>query len=461
MKLLLILLSLSSTAWAEDCSQLLSSYERVVISIRDLAKLRVDLDLQNALGSQTFVNQLLEKNYQTKKNELALLEPQLEQKLKKEIDLIQKLEQKERRALQKQGAVQKKHQDDAKLDLKTIGKIKTDQSGEEAVMLSNGEIVFLTAAFNISTPTNTPVVQIFNPVDGTARDSVSLEENLTYYGHSKLKDDIILISGGDVSDPYKNASSLSTIRYFDPLAGIYKVVGKLKKARTHHTQVTLSDGRVMMLGGFYKTKAGNKDVLEVEIYDPGTQTSEILAKFKVAVGMTRAELLPDGNVITSNGKQVYLIDILNRKIKLIGSLHEERRWFAHSVLPDGRWVITGGYEGGAALGIEVVDPKLKTITHLAERLGEERYNGRQITLDDGRVLIVGGSDHSGAVGRVKPMLIFDPQTEEVYPLDIPAMYNRTGHHLVLSKDKTILIIGGHGDNGYVNEVQRLWIGRTP
>ena len=79
----------------------------------------------------------------------------------------------------------------------------------------------------------------------------------------------ILVTGGydrpwtDSRFPAAKASAM----IFDPNIGTWTAVASMQVARARHAAVTLSDGRVVVSGGF-----GQNPLSSVEVYDPRTNT---------------------------------------------------------------------------------------------------------------------------------------------------------------------------------------------
>lgn len=86
-----------------------------------------------------------------------------------------------------------------------------------------------------------------------------------------------------------------------------------------------------------------------------------------------------------------------------------------TLLDDGPVLLTGGSDGNAILArAEIFDPAAGTFS-AAGAMSIVRYKHGAIRLLDGRVLIVGGSDERDRAGRYRSLEIFDPATGEFSP----------------------------------------------
>lgn len=119
------------------------------------------------------------------------------------------------------------------------------------------------------------------------------------------------------------------------------------------------------------------------------------------------------------------------------------RNFAHAnLLPDGRVLISGGYNTvlGSLNSAELYDPNTRTFTRLPTRMTAPRELFTATTLSDGRVLLVGGFDTHRR--RTLPTAeVYDPQTQTFTPTGSLAT-DRFGHDAVRLSDGRVLVVGG-------------------
>lgn len=458
MKMLLLLLSFNSVAaWAEDCSKVLSSRDHVVLSIRDLAKLRVNLDLARARGVQNTVTQQLEQGYQSKISELAVLEPNLDQLLKEEVARIQKNKSTldditSGRANVQQTKFKKKSK---VVRVEKSGKLLNGVGSFEVESLSNGQYVLISSDSEIGASAT------FVDSSGQLEDrSVYFEKNLSNFAHSRLLDDAILISGGDLE------GVLSSIRKIDSKTQTIEEVGHLQVARYSHSQVTLRDGRVLFVGGLTKVDGIPSGVFDVEVYDPTTHSVATFLKTDFSL-QGKCELLLDGNVLVHDGTVAYLIDVAQQEVTLIGHFEHPRKDYSSGLLSDGRLMVSGGWselKKKSLSTIEMVDTISKTIETLEGTLAVGHTGHQQITLDDKRVLIVGGKSRQYIYEQVvSAMTIFDPENETINAVEVKPLSFRVDHRLIRLSDGSILVVGGSPATtramGSVQDVERISIGK--
>lgn len=170
--------------------------------------------------------------------------------------------------------------------------------------------------------------------------------------------------------------------YSDPIP-FEATPGGMVQARLSHTQTRLDDGRVLLAGGL-----GYGGPLESgEVFDPVSETFEGIDDL-----MTRTRF---GHTAT--------------------------------LLNDGRVLIAGGYEEGFLDTLdtaEVFDPADNSFRRVDSKMSVGRALHTATPLDDGSVLLVGGTD--GVKGFTQADL-FDPATETFTPVEDTMTSARYGH----------------------------------
>jgi len=241
------------------------------------------------------------------------------------------------------------------------------------------------------------------------------------FGHTAttLPDGRVLVVGGTQED------SPVAAEIWDPGTGTFLPSGTpLVERNWGHTATLLPDGRVLFVGGQSAAGIGTYDMTLVElavaeVWDPRTDEFTEAGALEIGRVFHTASPLPDGRVLVTGGfgtdadDQPTLIDSAvawdpaTNSFTEVATMTVGRIDHLASVLPDGKVFIAGGigFEGGvpdpeADIGpspvtlVELFDPVTESFAPVG-RLTEGREYGTATALADGRVLLIGGSDHEG------------------------------------------------------------------
>ena len=177
--------------------------------------------------------------------------------------------------------------------------------------------------------------------------------------------------------------------------------GSMIRARLAHSQTLLNDGRVLLTGG-----VGYEGPLDdAEIYDPET------------------------GLFT----------------EVVDEMRTPRFDHTATLLGDGRVLLLGGYEEGfldTLMTAELFDPTSETFIWIEQSMDLGRASHTATMLDDGTVLIVGGTDGANAYASAE---IFDPETLSftAVPLDmLHARYAHTALTCELAGNPQVFVAGG-------------------
>ena len=140
------------------------------------------------------------------------------------------------------------------------------------------------------------------------------------------------------------------------------------------------------------------------------------------------------------------------------SMLEPRSCFTATLLKDGTVLIAGGYHGFDDLNsAEIYNPQ----THHSHHTGSmkiKRHNHQAILMNDGRVLIIGGSNL--LISDIKQVEIYDPKTRSFKLTDNLKIDGLQDFSLTKLKDGKILFSGGGGKYNGIRRSNEIYDPKT-
>lgn len=262
-----------------------------------------------------------------------------------------------------------------------------------------------------------------------------------------LSDGRVLVAGGFVEKGSPDGAEV-----FDPGPGRFYPLPPMLTTRHSHTATLLPDGRVLIAGGY---GTGTTTLSAAEIFDPRTNAFTTTGSLAGARADHIAVPLANGRVLIAGGlgpdwtflSSAELYDPATGRCTPTGAMTVPRESHAAVLLRDGRVFIVGGHRGrrsGIRLyaSAEIYDPSTGRFSPAGE-MRIRRHKHDAVLLRDGRVLIHGGTDERDDRGVFSSTEIFDPGTGRFTPgpeLSVPR-YKHAGTSLGLP-DGRILLAGG-------------------
>jgi hypothetical protein len=260
-----------------------------------------------------------------------------------------------------------------------------------------------------------------------------------------LQDGRVLVVGGRPS-----GESATLAEVFDPAAGTWKL--SATPSPTGHdwpVVAPLCDGRVLVGG---RVDANTHDA---EIYDPAKDTWAPVPKgMKFSHIYGTATLLADCRVLLAGGysanTHAEIYDPVKNGFSSVGAMNNERFFHSATLLADGRVLVAGGgvdVNGTwiTRTSVDIFDPKTLQWTKAKPMHGARRAHTATRLLD-GRVLVAGGTNGGAANGdeagnQLDSAEIYDPIADawtKLPPLGTP----RTFHTAALLPSGAVLLFGG-------------------
>ena len=228
---------------------------------------------------------------------------------------------------------------------------------------------------------------------------------------------------------------------------LLKPFGAMTEQRASHAATLLSDGRVLITGGFRKEHGGDDETYSstAEIFDPRTKKFGYTGEMSYTRGGHTATLLPGGLVLITGGWNIMgvlssaeLYDPASEKFTTIGSMSTRRGGCTATLLNDGRVLICGGTGRDVTASAELFDPARKSFAPTGS-MTIPRQSHTATLLPGGEVLIAGGLSRRDAV--LASAEVYDPGTGTFSPVGDMAE-PRCKHAAVGLSRGEILILGG-------------------
>lgn len=227
----------------------------------------------------------------------------------------------------------------------------------------------------------------------------------------------LLAIGGCVRPGCDTGPASATVDIIDASSMTLIGGGRLLARHIQPSVAALNDGRVLIAGSWID----GRPATALEIFDPATGRSvagPALGRPRVNAAVVA---LTDGCVLIAGGydgqdalADATLFDPESGTLTPTGSLATARAGASATLLSDGRVLVVGGGRAErrpriALASAEIFDPATGRFAP-AGSLADGRYKHGAVRLDNGDVLVVGGSDGRDSDGKLRSVERFDVAT---------------------------------------------------
>ncbi len=299
------------------------------------------------------------------------------------------------------------------------GDLVEARSGHSAVLLKDGRV--LVVGFQSA--------EAFDPTTGkwTSTGDMAVKGSNASYSSAS----VTLLANGKVLVAGGFSGSLSFARngaeMFDPATGMWSATGAMNYSRNSHSATVLPNGKVLIAGGINRL-----DVPPfAELYDPTTGTFTTTANLN---GRVTAQL-PNGRLLLiggESGRAAELHDPVTGSRSITGSLNFAHTPLNATLLPNGNLLIVDSrsevYDLMSGQWSVVTNPLLPR-------------QGSLTVLQNGKVLLTGGTNSEGSVRSVELFDPFGSPTPGVWNLTA-SLFARQGHTATTLTDGRVLVAGG-------------------
>jgi Kelch motif/Galactose oxidase, central domain len=341
---------------------------------------------------------------------------------------------------------------------RTTGSMTSERANQTATLLADGRILIAGGVGSVKHGNlilkgeSVASAELYDPKTGTFSATGSMTVPRDGHTATLLTDGRVLVAGG-----WDDGEALASAELYDPKTGTFSATGSMTVPRDGHTATLLTDGRVLIVGG----DDGSNAFATAEIYDPKTLMFSSTGPMTTPRTGAAATRLADGRVLvvggagprTSSPVQASA-EVYNPKtgtFSATGSMITARDSQTITLLPDGRVLVAGGSDsnGQGLTSAEVYDPKTGTFSATGS-MTAARFNQTATLLSDGRVMVAGGFVNGGlmtggytntVVASLASAELYDPKTG-AFTVTGSMSTPRAAHTATLLPDGRVLVAGG-------------------
>ncbi|MEP6639979.1 MAG: kelch repeat-containing protein [Chloroflexota bacterium] len=263
------------------------------------------------------------------------------------------------------------------------GSMHHSRSYETATLLQDGRV--LVAGGEENGDKTVASAELYDPATGQWTDTGSMHAARRGHTATVLADGRVLVAGGWNLAAQPQAPLFAEL--YDPASGTWSKTGSMTRWRYRPLATLLSDGRVLVTGGYI---GGQADTKGAELYDPGTGTWS-WARPMIAPPAT-ATRLADGKVLVLHGgRSPELYDPGSGRWTETTNPTQSHGFAEATLLANGDVLVLGIAGNGTVDTAELYDPTSGIWSPTNRPL---TGRGPATLLSDGTVLLV-GRDASG------------------------------------------------------------------
>lgn len=291
----------------------------------------------------------------------------------------------------------------------------------------------------------------FPPAPGTFTATGSMLAARSSHTATPLSNGKVLIAGG-----FGTSGFLASAELYDPSTGAFTATGSMATARAAHTATLLANGKVLVAGG-RSDSLSSTGTRSAELYDPSTGLFTATGSMVDGRSSHTATLLPTGKVLVAGDSisvspfftaTAELYDPMSGAFTQTGSMTAARGGHSAILLPNGTTFVVGGSTASAATA-DLYDSGAGSFA-AATLAGPVGLGAGAALLPNGNVLIAGGFSPSG--GFILNAQKFDP-VAGTSTISAALVFVRSAQTATALANGKVLLMGGRGVGRYINRAE--------
>lgn len=260
----------------------------------------------------------------------------------------------------------------------------------------------------------------------------------------------LLAIGGCVRTGCEAGPASATVDMIDTRSMELIGSGRLLAGRIQPSAVLLPGGRILILGGWVDGRVS----ATTEIFDPATGKAVAGPAMAAPRNAPAIARLADGRILIAGGydgrdvrSDAEIFDPASGRMAAAGPLVAARSGATATLLADGRVLVAGGGRPDreprqALASAELFDPATGRFS-AAGTMAQGRYKHGALRLDNGDVLVVGGSDIRDYDGKLRSVERFDVAAGRFVPAgNLADPRFKIGDGLLLLPGNRVLVAAG-------------------
>lgn len=247
-----------------------------------------------------------------------------------------------------------------------------------------------------------------------------------------LKDGRVLIMG-DWHRPWKYENNMFE-EIYDPKTGKFTKIGRMNKGRRYHSTILLRDGRVLIVGGYGNT---------AEIFNPKTNSFKLINDTTERRSNSCSVLLDDDRVLLAGGGDG--IELFNPKTEKFNIIYQDIKKRNDdtkcTLLNNGKVLIIDRSSINPHNEVFLYNPSDNSLVKGPEMTSKRDYF-EMATLDDGKVILIGGTAKIDAKYRNNTIEIYDSKQNKFIKSDLKLNKARNPWTVVKLKNSNLFVVGG-------------------